>query len=106
VQHHAAHQLNIIMPLAQCAHRRLSCGGKRLWEQIVQVFALGDPSFELDGHSAQFVIAKPLKFRLQLIHFVDVRLHLLDDFLVRVAEHFCDAFEHFDVPLYGVCRGL
>ena len=64
VQHHAAHQLNIIMPLAQRAHRRLSCCGKRLWEQIVQVFALGDPSFELDGHSAQFVIAKPLKFRL------------------------------------------
>ncbi len=56
VQRGAAHQLDVIRPLAEHAFRGLTDRGERLGEQVVERLALGQPLTVLLGQVAQLVI--------------------------------------------------
>ena len=46
MQHHAAHQLDVVMPHAQEAAARFAADGEGLDQQIVERFTLGQPAAE------------------------------------------------------------
>ena len=57
MQHHAAHQLNVEVTLAQGALGRFTDHGKGFGEQIIQRFAGRQPFAEGGGHGAQLFVA-------------------------------------------------
>ena len=95
VQHHAAHQLNVEMPLAQrapgcLAHRR---EGFRL--QVVQGGATGQPLAEFGSLGAQGFVRQRLHGRFQRVDLGDPTLVSLEGPIVGSAEYGAgDGSEH------------
>ena len=56
MQHHAADELHIEVPLAKRALGRLAHRRERFGQQIVEVLAIGQPLAELVGLAAQFIV--------------------------------------------------
>ena len=57
MQHRAADQLHIIVPLAYGAAGRLACDGKGFGQKVVQGLAALEPFPESRGHGSQFAVA-------------------------------------------------
>ena len=61
VQHHAAHQLDVVMPHLQIATARLAAGGERFGKQIVQRLTLERGAGERPRSCAQLVVGEGLE---------------------------------------------
>jgi hypothetical protein len=60
VEHHAAHELHVEMPLPYSAPARLADGGKGLGQQIVELLLVLVSGLELVGLGPQFSIVESL----------------------------------------------
>ncbi len=65
MQHHAAHELHIEVPLAERPLGRLAHRGESLGQQIVEALAVGQPLAELIRLAAQLIVGKRLEFAAQ-----------------------------------------
>jgi len=73
VQRQPTDQLYIIMAQPDGALAGLAHRGKRLGQQVVQGFAVGQPRSKRGGAAAQVVVAEFLKPRLELVDLLDDR---------------------------------
>ena len=71
VQHHAADQLHVEMPLAQRALGRLAHGGEGRHQQILEVGAVGQLLAEVCGAGSQLGVRQALELGLQCIDRLD-----------------------------------
>jgi hypothetical protein len=94
VQDHPAHQLHIVVPLAQGAPGRLAHHGEGFFQDVVQARALGQPLAELDGLVAQRVVRQSPDLRFQGVDLGHPCGHGLDLAVVGGAEK---AFEDHEM---------
>jgi hypothetical protein len=95
VQHHAADQLNIEMPLAEGTLGGLAHGGKRRNENVVQRFSIGELFTEFGGARLQRFVGQRGDLWLQGIDGIDAGLVTLDPPIVGGAEKFAgDRADH------------
>ena len=87
VQNHSAQQLHVEMPLAERTLRRLAHGRESLDQHGVQRLALLQALPELLGAGTERLVGQVDQLRLKRVDGVDLRLHLLDQPLVRGAEY-------------------
>ena len=83
VQHHAADQLHIEMPLTQGALGRLAHGGKGRNQQIVEAGAISQLLAEVLGTGSQLGIRQALQLGLQRIDGLDIGPVGLEPAIVR-----------------------
>ena len=86
MEHHAAHQLDVEMALAERALGGLAHGRERLDQQILEVFAAGEALAEAVGPGAQLGVGQSLELGLQRVDGIDRLLEGLDDAVVGRAE--------------------
>ncbi len=86
MQHHAAHQLDVEMALAEGALGGLAHGRERLDQQVVEGLAGGQPLAKAIGARPEVGIRQPLQLRLESVDGVDRLLQGLDDAVVGGAE--------------------
>ncbi len=86
VQHHAADQLDVEMPLAEGAFGRLTHRGKGGNQNVVQRLAVSELLAELDGACFQRLVGKRGDLGLEGVNGVDARLIPLDAPIVGGAE--------------------
>jgi hypothetical protein len=99
VQHHAADQLDVVVPHPEEPAAALAAQSKRFDQQIVQRLASPQPLAELHRLLAQLGVAHRLVLRLQHVDRLDPRLQLLDITGIGRAEHRGDgAFETTQHP--------
>ena len=78
VQHHAADQLHVEMPLAEGALGRLADGGEGRNQNIVERLAVGESFAEFGGARLQRLVRKRRQLRLQRVDGIDPGLIPLD----------------------------
>jgi hypothetical protein len=86
VQHHAADQLDVEMPLAERPLGGLAHGGEGRNQNIVEALAVGELPAEIGGAGFQFVVRKGRDLRFQRVDGVDPGLISLDPPVVGGAE--------------------
>ena len=86
VEHDAAHELHVVVALAEGALRGLSRNGEGLDEQVLQGLAVGDPLLERRGLGAKLVVAQGFQRALEVVDRTDLPGVGLDDALVDRAE--------------------
>ena len=96
VEHHAAHQLDVVVAHAQDAAAGLAADGKGLDQQVVEGLARGQPLAELGRLLPQLGVGHGLVLRLQGVDGVDGGLELFEIPGVAGAEQAGDA--PFDRP--------
>src|SRR4029079_4576260 len=95
VKRDAADQLDVIVPLAKCAHRRLADRGEGFRKQVVELLAIGEPFAEALGLRAQFIVGKGLDRGLEAVDRVDIFAEAADITIVgRSEDAFCHCGEH------------
>ena len=95
VQHHAADQLHVEMPLAERAPGGLAHHGEGLGQQVVQRGAAGQPLAELGGLRPQRLVRQRLHGRLEGVDLRHPPLIALERTIVGGAEHGAgDGSEH------------
>ncbi|MEZ4496384.1 MAG: hypothetical protein R2845_06290 [Thermomicrobiales bacterium] len=87
MQNDTAHQLNVIVALAEGTAGRFAGGSKRFGQKIVERFAFSMPFAEFDGERAKFVIRQGHDIAFDLIDLIDRWLNLFQGFLVKIAEN-------------------
>ena len=60
MENHTAHDLNVELPIADRADRGLAYQGKRLGQQLIELFSLGSTVLEFTGERAQFAVRQRL----------------------------------------------
>ncbi len=91
VQGGAAHELHVEVAHAKGAVRCFADGGKRLREQVVQRFAIGDSRPEFICLAAQLGIAKGTEFAIKHVDSVSVSTQLFQRLLIAGTQ---DTFKH------------
>ena len=86
VQHHAADQLHVEMPLAERALGRLAHGGEGRNQNVVEGLAVGELLAEFGGAGFQRLVRQGCDFGLQRVDGVDAGLISLDPPVVGGAE--------------------
>jgi hypothetical protein len=86
VQHHAADQLHIEMPLAERALGRLAHGGEGRNQNVVEGLAVGELFAEFGGACFQRLVRKCGDLRLERVDGVDAGLISLDPPVIGGAE--------------------
>ena len=87
VKHHAAHQLNVEMALAEGSPGGFAHGGEGGDEQIVEFDAVRDLAAELGGLGAELIVAQRHHLGFERVDRVDARLVGLDATIVGGAEN-------------------
>ena len=87
MQHHAAKQLHIVMPLAEGAFRRLADSGEGLYQHIVEGLAVGVALAEFVGAPAQLVVCQLFGIRLDRIDLADHALKPLNFAIIGAAKN-------------------
>ncbi len=67
MQRHAAHELDVVVTLTEDPGRPFAHDGEGLEQQVVELFALGEASAELDGLGAKFFVAEGRHFVGELV---------------------------------------
>ena len=86
VQRRAAHDLDVVVALAERALGGLADGGERLGQQLVERLAVGVALLVLVGLRAQLGVAEVDEVLLERVHLDGDRLELLDDAAFAGAE--------------------
>ena len=71
VEHHAAHELDVEMALAERALGRLADGCESFRQDVVQIFAAGQTCFKRVRHRPQFGVGLGLELVLERVDFLD-----------------------------------
>src|SRR5262249_7914290 len=87
MEHHAAHQLHIEMPLSERAFGGLAHRGEGLGQDIVQILAVGQPFAKLNCLRTQRLIRKEFEFRLTGIDWRTPRVEAFHPPVVGTAEN-------------------
>ena len=82
VEHHAADQLHVVVPLAKHPFGRLAHHREGLFQKVVQALALGQPRLEHLGPGLELRLAQRRNLGLQRVDLADPRAHALDLALV------------------------
>ncbi len=101
VQHDAAHQLDVVMALAERALGGFANGGESFGQQLVQALAVFMAFAEFDGLLRQRRVIKLDKVWLQRIDLVHDGTHALDLAVVGGAEKLAGDVEHDVSALTG-----
>ena len=88
VEDDAAHELHVVVALAEGALRRFPRDGEGLDQQVLQRLACFDPPLELPGLGPELVVAQRLQRFLEVVDGADLAGVRLDDALVDRAEEF------------------
>ena len=86
MQHHAADQLDVEMPLPEGALGRLAHGGEGRYQEVVQRLAFGQRLAEFDGAGLQGLVREGGDFRLERVDGIDAGLIPLDPPVIGGAE--------------------
>ncbi len=87
MQHHAAHELNIEMALAEGALGSFAHGGEGGDQQAVQIGAIGELAAEFHCAGAQLVIGECRNLVFERVDGLDITVVALQLALVRAAEN-------------------
>ena len=87
VQHHAADQLHVEMPLAERALGGLADGGEGRHQQVVERVPIGELLAERVGAGPQLGVGQALELRLEHVDGLDRGAIGLEPAIVRGAEH-------------------
>ena len=108
VQHHAADQLDVEMPLAEGALGRLAHGGEGRNQDVVERLAVGDLLAEFGGAGLQRLIRQRGEFGLQRVDGVDAGLISLHPPVIGGAEKLAgeraDHTEFLSLPCLANCK--
>ena len=95
VQHHAADELHVEMPLAERTLCRLAHGGEGRHQDVVQLLALGELLLEIFGPRAQRLVGELFQLRFERVDRLDARAIRADAPLVRGTEQLArDSADH------------
>ena len=86
MQHDAADQLDIVMPLPYRPDGRLPYNGKSLRQQRIQRFAVSKACTKLVGLGAKLLVRERLHAVFKLIYSLDQRSYLFNLLLARIAK--------------------
>ncbi len=101
MQHHAAQELHVEMPLAQGAFGRLAHGGEGIDQEVVQPLAGGMAALQPVGALPELLIAELSQARLQRVDRHHVLAQALDDAVVDIAEQTSGQGAEHGIPQGG-----
>jgi hypothetical protein len=101
VERRATHQLHVVVPLADHAHRCLTSHRECLGQDVVEGRAVGEPISELDGLPTQFVVGQPAHLVLECVDVRNDRLEGLDLLAFSRAEDAIENAHAADQPTGG-----
>ena len=110
VQRRAAHDLHVVVALADGPPRRLAHHGEGLDGDVVEVGAVAEPLAEVGGLGAQLVVGEPLELRLEGVDVGDHALQRLQLLALAGAEDAIEdahaGFEPTGYPCPGSWRSI
>ena len=98
VQRRAAHELDVVVPLAEGAASCLADDRERLRQEVVEGLAVGVPRLELVGLLAQLVVAQALDVVLEGVDLCGQPLELADDLALAGAQDLVEDRGHAGSP--------